>query len=107
MAISSLFKFFISFPFSPLRPVSQSGAGEEEERMENEEAVQVTISVPKPLVRLIEDHLQPYGFGGYPSVKEYVEACVKAQIQADLDNLYSDREEVLRKYGVTEEMLDP
>ena len=77
--------------------------------MENEEAVQVTISIPKPLVRLIEDHLQPYGFGGYPSVKEYVEACVKAQVQADLDNLYnpSEQEEVLRKYGITEKTLDP
>jgi|GEM_PF-2449706 len=77
--------------------------------MEIEETVQVTISVPKPLVHLIQDHLQPYGFGGYPSVKEYVEACVKAQVQADLDNLYnpSEQEEVLRKYGITEKTLDP
>jgi hypothetical protein len=75
--------------------------------MENDEAVQITISVPKSLVRLIEDHLQPYGFGGYPSVKEYVEACVKLQVQADLDNLYSDQEEVLKRYGISKEQIDP
>jgi hypothetical protein len=40
--------------------------------------------------------LQPYGFGGFSSLEEYVEACVKLQVQADLDNLYSDQEEVLK-----------
>jgi hypothetical protein len=76
-------------------------------KMKDEEAVQVTISISRSLARLIEDHLQPYGFGGFSSLEEYVEACVKLQVQADLDNLYSDREEVLKRYGISKEQLEP
>jgi len=75
--------------------------------MRDEETVRVEISIPRPLARLIQDHLQPYGFGGFSSLEEYVEACVKLQVQADLDNLYSDQEEVLKRYGISKEQLEP